>query len=87
VSIASSGIQSRTLRVRLRMLVRAYGAQESDCISAAFGDIPDEAIDTPPHEAAEEYGSDSKVDKGSNRVSNSRAQRRSGQSPRIDATL
>jgi len=21
------------------MLVRAYGAQESDCISAAFGDI------------------------------------------------
>ena len=31
----SSGIESRALRARLRMLLRAYGAQESDCISRA----------------------------------------------------
>jgi len=29
------------------MLLRAYGAQISDCISAAFGHIPGEATSTP----------------------------------------
>jgi hypothetical protein len=43
----SAGIQSRTLQVRLPMLVRPYGAQESDCISAAFGDIPAEGYQLP----------------------------------------
>jgi hypothetical protein len=33
------------------MLVRAYGAQISDCISAAFGDIPGEATGIPPTDA------------------------------------
>jgi len=34
------GIQSRTLRVQLPNMLPAYGGQESDCISAAFGHIP-----------------------------------------------
>jgi hypothetical protein len=31
--------------------VRAYGAQISDCISAAFGDIPPQDDRIPSHEA------------------------------------
>jgi hypothetical protein len=48
MAMPSPGIESRTLRVLLRMFKRAYGAQQSDCISAAFGDIPGEVIAIPP---------------------------------------
>ncbi len=45
---SSGGIQSRTLRVRLRMMLPAYGGQESDCISARFAHIPPEEVPIPP---------------------------------------
>jgi hypothetical protein len=42
----SAGIESRTLRVRLREMLCPYGAQESDCISP-LRDIPAEGHPIP----------------------------------------
>jgi len=49
VPTSSGGIESRTLRVQLPMMVRSYGAQETDCISPPSANIPPEEVGTPPH--------------------------------------
>ncbi len=49
----SARIQSRALRARLQNMLRAYGAQESDCISARFAHIPAEGYRLPPLNADE----------------------------------
>jgi hypothetical protein len=46
--LPSRRIQSRTLRVRLPMMLSAYGGQEQDCISRPFGHIRLEGNQTPP---------------------------------------
>jgi hypothetical protein len=38
--MASPEIQSRALRAQLRMMQRAYGAQETDCISPPSATFP-----------------------------------------------
>jgi len=53
--LRSGRIQSRALRAQLRMMLRAYGAQESDCISAAFGHIRPERNHTSPHKRALDF--------------------------------